>query len=116
MTNRTRRIRRHLLLLCGVASLSSNGVAADGTLAIVLDKSPTRQTVTLDDGRTLKITSTTQVQTAQGDEVPFEEIPSAESDRGRYAVTGAERIEYEATEIDGRWVADRIILRPVTAQ
>ncbi len=116
MTNRNRRTRRHLLLLCVVASLSAHGAAADGTLAIVLDKSRARQTVTLDDGRTLRITPTTQVQTAQGDDVPFEEIPSAERARGRYAVTGAERVEYEATQIDGRWIADRIILRPVTAQ
>ena len=116
MTNPRRRTRRHLLLLCGVALLSARGVAADGTLAIVIDKSQTRRTVTLDDGRTLKITPTTLVKTAEGDDVPFEEIPSAERDRGRYAVTGAERVEYEATEIDGRWIADRIILRPVTAQ
>ena len=116
MTRRTRSTRRLLGLALGLLLLGATSADAGGTTAIVLEKNSAAKTLTLDDGRTLKVTSSTRIETEQGDRVPFDEVPAAHRERGRYAITGSERIEYEATEAGGSWIADRIVLKPVTAQ
>ena len=116
MTRWTRSARHLLALALGLSLLGATSAGAEGTVAIVLEKNPAQKTLTLDNGRILKVTSSTRIETEQGDRVPFAEVPAAEHERGRYAVTGSERIEYEATEVGDDWIADRIVLKPVRAQ
>lgn len=116
MNRRTRRTA-----WCLIAALSlSLGLGprawAQGVEAHVVGKDAARGTLSLDDGRTLRVTARTRIQTEQGDPVPFSAVPTAPQDRGRFALTGNERIEYEATERDGDWFATRIVLRPITAR
>ena len=87
--------------------------AAEGRLALILEKNTSPRSLSLDDGVTLLVTERTTIQDATGEPVTFERLPTASRYRGRYAKTGSERIEYEAVRSEGGYHALRIVLRPV---
>jgi len=110
--------RRTVWLLTGALALTLGAAPvawAQALEAHVVGKDAARKTLSLDDGRTLRVTGATRIETDQGDPVPFHAVPVASGERGRFALTGNERIEYEATERGGDWFATRIVLRPITA-
>ena len=114
-----RRTRRTAWLLTGTLALSLGAAPsawAQGVEAHVLAQAPARRPLSRDDGRTLRVTGATRIETEQGDPVPFHALRAAGQERGRFALTGNERIEYEATERGGDWFATRIVLRPITAR
>ena len=113
MKTRIRLVTVALAWVLALGTLGTNSARADDVLALVLEKDSTKRTLTLDNRTTLHVTSTTTIENEHGESVSFDDVPSARRYEGRYAITGAERIEYEASDATGRWVATRIVLKPV---
>ena len=55
MTRWTRSARHLLALALGLSLLGATSAGAEGTVAIVLEKNPAQKTLTLDNGRILKV-------------------------------------------------------------
>ena len=113
MEIRTRMVGIALLGLLAVGMLGAGSAFATNEIALVLEKDSARRTLTLDNDRKLYVTSTTAIENEQGETLPFDDIRAARKYKGRYAITGAERVEYEASDATGSWVATRIVLKPV---
>jgi len=113
MKTRIRLVKGALAGLFVIGTLSAHSALADDGMALVLEKDAAKRILTLDSDRNLKVTGATTIENEQGESVQFADIPTARKFEGRYAITGSERIEYEASDVGGDWIATRIVLKPV---
>lgn len=113
MKMRTRMVGIALAGALIAGTLGAGSAFAAGGIALVLEKDSAKRSLTLDNDRKLHVTAATAIENEQGESVPFDDIRAARKYKGRHAITGAERIEYEASDATGHWVATRIVLKPV---